>query len=234
MKVILTGCTGMIGSETLRQSILHPSITSIIILSRRPLLPSKLSPKVKVIILPDFAAYNSWLWKDLAGAKACIWTLGGIPSKFPDLATAKKVNIDYPFEAAKAFIEHLAPQVPGGGKFRFLYVSGHAVDRNLEKKHWVFNDAIHIKGEIENKLNQLQQSNPDTFAAYLPRPGSVIPPNSMLLTIAGKLTNGLYPALKVEEFAAAMIGVAINGASEQIISHDDLKNKGRALLDKGA
>ncbi|KAF8862619.1 hypothetical protein BDZ45DRAFT_585225 [Acephala macrosclerotiorum] len=145
MKVILTGCTGMIGSETLRQSTLHPSVTSIIVLSRRPLQDSQLSPKVKVIILPDFTAYDSWFWKDLAGAEACIWTLGGIPSQFPDLETAKKVNIDYPFEAAKAFIEHLAPQVPEGRKFRFLYVSGHAVDRDMEKKHWLFNDAIHIK-----------------------------------------------------------------------------------------
>lgn len=145
MKIILTGCTGMIGSETLRQCILHPSIISIIVLSRRSLQPSQLSPKVKVIILPDFTAYHTYLWKDLAGAGACIWTLGGIPSQFPDLATAKKVNIDYPFEAAKAFIEHLAPQVPGGGKFRFLYVSGHGVSRDMEKKHWLFNDAIHIK-----------------------------------------------------------------------------------------
>lgn len=62
---------------------------------------------------------------------------------------------------------------------------------------------------------------------------SVIPPNSVMLTIAGKLTNPLYPALKAEELAAAMIEVAVNGGSEQIIPHDELKNKGRALLDRG-
>ncbi len=145
MKIILTGCTGMIGSEVLRQCILHPSITSIIVVSRRALSDSQLSLKVKVIILLDFTSYPTYLWKDLAGAKACIWSLGGIPSRFPDLATAKKVNIDFPFEAAKAFIAHLCPQLQEGKKFRFLYVSGHAVSRELEKKHLLFNDARHIK-----------------------------------------------------------------------------------------
>lgn len=74
-----------------------------------------------------------------------IRALGGIPSRFPDLATARKVNIDYAFVAAKAFAEILSPQVGQGKKFRFLYVSGHAVDRDLSKQHRFFNDAIHIK-----------------------------------------------------------------------------------------
>lgn len=142
MKVILTGCTGMIGAETLRQCILHLSIKSIIVLSRRALTESQLSPKVKVIILSSFTTYESSLFQDLAGASACIWCLGGIPSKFPDLETAKKVNIDYPFEAAKTFIPRLGKK---GSKFRFLYISGHPVHRDMEKKHWIFNDAIHIK-----------------------------------------------------------------------------------------
>lgn len=71
--------------------------------------------------------------------------LGGIPSRFPDLATARKVNIDYPLAAAKAFVETLAPGLGPGKKFRFIYVSGHAVDRDLSKQHRFFNDAIHIK-----------------------------------------------------------------------------------------
>ncbi|KUJ14362.1 uncharacterized protein LY89DRAFT_736408 [Mollisia scopiformis] len=229
MKLILTGCTGMIGSEVLRQAILHPSITSIIVLSRRDLQPSQLSPKVKVIILSDFTSCPNNIWTDLEEAEACIWSLGGIPSRFLDLETARKVNIDYPFEAAKAFIERLCSP---GRKFRFLYVSGHAVHRDLEKKNGLFNDAIRIKAEIEIKLNQLQEENQETFAAYFPRVGSVIPPNNKLLSIAGSLTNSLYPALKAEELAASMIDVAINGGAEQIVSHDELKNRGRSLLDK--
>jgi hypothetical protein len=68
-----------------------------------------------------------------------------IPGRSWDLETAKKVNIDYPFEAAKAFISHPAPQLEQGKIFRFLYVSGFAVSRDPEKKRTFFQDSGRIK-----------------------------------------------------------------------------------------
>jgi len=68
-----------------------------------------------------------------------------IPGRSWDLGTAKKVNIDYPFEAARAFIPHLAPQSGQEKMFRFLYVSGFAVTRDPEKKYMLFQDASRIK-----------------------------------------------------------------------------------------
>ncbi|KAH6716172.1 hypothetical protein BKA61DRAFT_602659 [Leptodontidium sp. MPI-SDFR-AT-0119] len=231
MKIILTGSTGMIGTEVLTQSINNTSITEIVILSRRALPPTHpTSPKIKTIIISDFLSYPSQVLNELVGAEACIWALGGIPSRFPDLATARKVNIDYPLAAAKAFVETLAPGLGPGKKFRFIYVSGHAVDRDLSKQHRFFNDAIHIKGEIENKLVQLEADNADKLTVYLPRPGSVIPPNNRLVTVLVKLTTSFYPAMKGEEFAAAMIDVAFRGAEEQALSHDVLQKRGRNAL----
>jgi hypothetical protein len=72
--------------------------------------------------------------------------LGGIPQKFPDLATAQKVNIDFPYAAAQAFISLLGPELRSkNAKFKFLYVSGKAADRDVEKQHRWFHDARHIK-----------------------------------------------------------------------------------------
>jgi hypothetical protein len=68
-----------------------------------------------------------------------------IPGRSWDLETAKKVNIDYPFEAGKAFISHLAPQLDQGKIVRFLYVSGFAVSRDSEKKYTLFQDGGRIK-----------------------------------------------------------------------------------------
>jgi len=234
MKIILTGSTGMIGTEVLAQSINNPSLTEIVVLSRRPLPSSHpTSPKVKTLIIEDFLTYPASFLQDLSGAEACIWALGGIPSRFPDLATARKVNIDYAFVAAKVFVETLSPQLGPDKKFRFLYVSGHAVDRDLSKQHRFFNDAIHIKGEIENKLVALEAQNPEKISIYLPRPGSVIPPNNKLITVLVKLTTSFYPAMKAEEFAAAMIDIAIKGAHEQALSHDVMQERGRKVLSKG-
>lgn len=74
MKIILTGTTGFIGTETLQQCLTNPSITSIIALSRRP-LPDSLTggPKLKVVILKDFLSYPDSVLQDIKGAQACIW-----------------------------------------------------------------------------------------------------------------------------------------------------------------
>ena len=64
----------MIGSAVLAQALLNPSIKSIIILSRRPLLQPHPS-NVKVLILTDaeFTSYPPTVLAEIAGAEACIW-----------------------------------------------------------------------------------------------------------------------------------------------------------------
>ena len=74
-KIILTGATGFIGGEVLRQCLAHPSIASVVILSRRA-LPETLSkhPKLKVVIHHDFSTtYPPALLEEVVEADACIW-----------------------------------------------------------------------------------------------------------------------------------------------------------------
>jgi uncharacterized protein YbjT (DUF2867 family) len=75
MKVILTGCTGFIGTEVLTQCLGHPGISSIIALSRRPLpsTPRFTNPKLKVVILQDFTTYPDSILEEIRGAEGCIW-----------------------------------------------------------------------------------------------------------------------------------------------------------------
>ena len=74
MRVFLTGATGFIGGEVLTQALAHPSITSLICLSRRALPESvTTNPKVKVIILSDFMSYPPKILAQLEGAESCIW-----------------------------------------------------------------------------------------------------------------------------------------------------------------
>jgi hypothetical protein len=79
----------------------------------------------------------------------------------------------------------------------------------------------------------LEAQNPEKISIYLPRPGSVIPPNNKIVTVLVKLTTSFYPAMKAEEFAAAMIDIAIKGADEQALSHDVMQERGRKVLSKG-
>jgi dTDP-4-dehydrorhamnose reductase len=57
MKLLITGSTGMVGSELLRQAIIDNDVTSIIALSRKPL--DIQHPKLKTIIHKNFLDYSS-------------------------------------------------------------------------------------------------------------------------------------------------------------------------------
>lgn len=72
MKIILTGATGFIGAEVLQQCLAKASVTSIVVLSRRP-LDSVSDPKLKVVILKDFTVYDEDVLRELEGSEACIW-----------------------------------------------------------------------------------------------------------------------------------------------------------------
>jgi uncharacterized protein YbjT (DUF2867 family) len=74
MKLILTGTTGFIGQEVLTQALAHPSITSIIALTRKPIPATFTShPKVKNVLIDDFETYTPSVLEQLKGADACIW-----------------------------------------------------------------------------------------------------------------------------------------------------------------
>jgi hypothetical protein len=73
MKVVLTGATGFIGGGVLRRCLRLPSITSLVVLSRRELPDAPADPKLKVVIHDDFLRYPDSVLSHTAGADACIW-----------------------------------------------------------------------------------------------------------------------------------------------------------------
>jgi hypothetical protein len=76
MKFILTGTSGFIGGEILSQCLSLPSLSTLIILSRRPLPEiSARDPRISIIVLKNFLVYPEEVVKQLAGTKACLWYL---------------------------------------------------------------------------------------------------------------------------------------------------------------
>jgi len=74
MKVILTGSTGFIGSEVLRQCREDKRITGIVALTRRPLDEEvEKDEKVEVVEMKDFNVYSEETLEKMEGADACIW-----------------------------------------------------------------------------------------------------------------------------------------------------------------
>ncbi|KAL2824312.1 hypothetical protein BDW59DRAFT_162650 [Aspergillus cavernicola] len=207
MKIILTGTTGFVGTEVLLQCLASPSITSIIVLSRKQ-LPESLTnnPKVTVKILDDFLSYPDSLLQDLRGAEAVIWTLG-IPGA-SDLDYYRRVNVGYTMAGVQAFTEHLIPYVKSGTPFRFLYCSGAATERDQERTLWLGSGVRKIRGQTESSLLAYQEIHPEV-EIYILRPAMIVSPTWRILG----LVFGVGLSIRVERLAGVMVDVAQFGTA---------------------
>ena len=74
MKILITGAMGTIGKEILHQCLQRPEITEVVALTRRE-MPGEVtkSPKVRTVIVKDFASWDAELIDQIKGAHAMIW-----------------------------------------------------------------------------------------------------------------------------------------------------------------
>jgi len=80
MKLVVTGATGLIGSEVVRFALRNKAITSLVVLTRRPFqVPEGLGPdtdssKLCSLIIEDWEKdYPESVKEQITGADACIW-----------------------------------------------------------------------------------------------------------------------------------------------------------------
>lgn len=79
MKLIISGATGFVAKEVVRQSLSRSEITSVIALARKPVpIPENLADgadtsKLKCVVVDDYEHYSEETKKEFAGAAACIW-----------------------------------------------------------------------------------------------------------------------------------------------------------------
>ncbi|KAI0019478.1 hypothetical protein F4780DRAFT_447686 [Xylariomycetidae sp. FL0641] len=219
MKIIITGPTGFVGSEVVRQAIADDRIDHAFVLTRRP-LPADLidCDKITVIQHQDFSSYPEELLQQLEGAEGCIWAIGGRAPQFPDVETARKVSVDYTLAAAQAFRAHLAPRLPAGRKFRFLFCSGKFAEWDDKKRLSFMNDTRRIKGAVEKGLCDLADTNKDLDVVIV-RPGGILAKDAGPLKAAPLKLVGFIP---VERLAKAMVRLVVEGHESRIVEAEVL------------
>jgi uncharacterized protein YbjT (DUF2867 family) len=135
-KVILTGASGLIGSNLLTELIRSESISEILLLARKSSGIS--NPKVKELILTfdDLSWHSSDLQGDII--YSCI---GTTKSETPDSKLYRKIDLEYPLNLAKIALKN--------GVQQFHIIS--SLGANAESA----NSYLKLKGELEQELKKL-------------------------------------------------------------------------------
>lgn len=140
MKLLVTGATGMAGSELVRQALADNDISEVVALVRRPMEITH--PKLTAVLHQDFLHYEP-LIALFKSCDACCWCLG-----ISQLQVSKKqyevITYDYAVAAAKALLA-------ANPSIHFLFLSGNKADRS-EKSSVLF---ARLKGKTENALHEM-------------------------------------------------------------------------------
>lgn len=218
MKIIITGATGLIGAEVIRQAVADGSITQIVAPVRSRLTIT--DPKITVVTHTDFTDFTA-LQDHIATADALIWCLGISQTQ----VTKKEYEIiTYGYVAACIqFCLKLNPAI------RFVFVSGDGADRT-EQSSTLFK---RLKGKAENFL--LQSGLRKIIIA---RPDAVNPkhrnPKSPFIY---KLVYPLFPLIEKlaphkiiwsDVLARALLRLAKYGYEKNTLENVELRKLGNA------
>jgi uncharacterized protein YbjT (DUF2867 family) len=216
MKVIIFGATGMIGQGVLRECLRDSGIREILLIGRTT--TGVRHQKIRERLLPGFADYTS-LEPELVGFDACFYCLG-VSSAGMTEAAYHHITYDFTLAAATT-LARLNPQLV------FVYVSGAGTDSTARGRiMWA-----RVKGETENALLGLPFK-----AAYMLRPGAIQPlhgatSKTRVYRLIYAATGPLWPILRfffpnsittTEQIGRAMIKLARDGASKQILEATDI------------
>lgn len=213
MKLLITGATGMVGSEVVRQAISDTGITEII-----PLVRNKLSiehPKIKPVIHKDFMDYYP-LRSLLETIDTCIWCLGT-----SQMQVSKEeyhiITYEYTMAAANAMIT-------ANPTIRFVFVSGAGAD-HTGKARTLFG---RVKGKTEAALMELPFQK-----LVIARPAGIQPiQKNSRAPFFYKLFYFTYPFWKLitpskvitsVELAKALLYLAKNRTDKVIFENTELK-----------
>ncbi|KAI4859821.1 putative nucleoside-diphosphate-sugar epimerase [Hypoxylon rubiginosum] len=235
MKLIVSGATGFVAREVIRQSISKREITSVIALARRPVsVPDNLQDgadpsKLKSVIVEDYDHYSEDVIKEFAGSSACIWTVAITPSK------SNMYNFDEVKRVCQActIAGFKAIHQSGLSKpFRFLYLSGAGIERDQTKTLRYQPKYMHMRGDTETKVLALaKEFDVEATAA---RPGFITAPGDILKYVIGTVVQWSVgiPTINVVDLAAVMLDQAVNGFEKDPLMPEDLAKIAKGIQDR--
>jgi len=209
MKIIVTGSTGTVGSELVRQAVADNDIEEVILLARNQ---SEIKhPRIRQIIHKHFTDYSG-LENIFKEADACIWCLG-ISQTTVSRGDYFAITYDYAVAAAKAILA-------ANPSITFLFLSGQGADSSETSKV----RFAKVKGQTENALRAMNFKQLLIF-----RPGGIYPvTKNRNLTVNKKIELALirlmrliapWTVVNTDVLAKAMLKSLKQDVGQVILSH---------------
>ncbi|WP_224372218.1 NAD-dependent epimerase/dehydratase family protein [Hyalangium versicolor] len=212
MKLLLTGATGFVGGEVLRQALEDPEIERVTVLVRKSVGLNH--PKLHEIVLKSFLDYSPAA--DQVNADACIWCLGVSQT---EVSREQYIEITYGYAMAA-----LGAMLRANPNLRFCFLSGRGADPE-EQASTLYKQ---IKGRTERELSKL---SPNVFhfrpafikPAYPGQKRPLAPTVFLPLAwVIDKFTDDF--SVGAATLSRALIDVAKRGASEKLLRNRELRN----------
>ena len=213
MHLLVTGATGLVGAEVVRQAIIDDDITQVTCLVRRE--GAIQHPKLKYIVHNNFLDYSS-LVDVFRQQDACIWALG-VSQTQVSKEKYHEITHDYAVAAAKAL-------VIANPEITFLFVSGEGADPS-ETSKTLF---ARVKGKTENALLRMNIKK-----LIIARPGAIRPVHrNKNAPFAYKLILPLFPIMQMltpskvinsVKLALALLFLLKKNMTKQILENPDLQ-----------
>lgn len=224
MKVVLSGGTGYIGREVLTQCLNHPSITSVLVLTRRDPGDLAENPKAKVITVKDFTSYDEPTINELETADAAIWCLGTFNGD-------ERVDIEYPL----TFIKAIKTRPSGLRHFRYVQLGGAFTepppkDGQKERSLWYYANGRRVRGAAEARvLESAKDGSQGDFTVYVVKPGAVLPKGGTFLP---RCILGDSLSIGINELGATMVDLAVHGNEQKVFHNREIIKHGMKLQEK--
>ncbi|WP_433791296.1 NAD-dependent epimerase/dehydratase family protein [Actinoplanes sp. CA-252034] len=213
MRVIVFGATGMVGQGVLRECLLAPDVTRVLVVTRSP--TGVEHPKLREVILADLADLSP-IAGELTGYDACFYCLG-VSSVGMDEAAYTRVSYDLPMAAARTL-------APLGDDLTFVYVSGEGTDPE-SRLMW-----SRVKARTEREIMEMFRNG---FAF---RPGFIQPTHGVRsktgwYDTAYTIIAPLVPLVRrvapryvtsTDEVGRAMLRAARGGYAKRVVTTADM------------
>jgi len=138
----------------------------------------------------------------------------------------RPVDIGYSQAASRAFGTHLAPHIPSGKPFRFIYTSGILAVKDQNKRLWFGSLGRNSRGAGELAILKFGDEHEETYTGVVVRPGMVLTSEWVAWVM------GSSYAIKLQWLSLAMLGIAKEAGKSRIVENAELIALGRKIAQK--